>query len=299
LRKWWRRYQTQKEAGLQSKSRRPHFSPLAKVDERIETLILSMRKKRKLGAKRIQSELKRLHDISLSVAVIHKVLTGNNCKPVVNPPRKTTEYKRYSRPVPGDRVQMDTCKIGPNVYQYTAIDDCTRYRVLQIYKRRTAENTLDFLERVLEQMPFPIQRIQTDRGMEFFSEKVQRRLMEYCIKFRPNKPASPHLNGKVERSQKTDLTEFYSTVDLNANNLEDLLAEWQHYYNWFRPHSALGGKSPDERYLELSSITPFWDDIEENYHPEKERLQVQNYYDDLRIRKLKQCLCTSHAILIY
>jgi transposase InsO family protein len=139
-------------------------------------------------------------------------------------------------------------------------------------------------------MPFPVQRIQTDRGMEFFSEKVQRRLMEYCIKFRPNKPASPHLNGKVERSQKTDLTEFYSTVDLDASNLEDLLAEWQHYYNWFRPHSALGGKSPDERCLELSSITPFWDEVEENYHPEKERLQVQNYYDDLRIRKLKQCL---------
>jgi len=48
--------------------------------------------------------------------------------------------------------------------------------------------------------------------------------MEYGIKFRPNKPGSPHLNGKVERSQKTDLEEFYPTVDLNENNLEDLLA---------------------------------------------------------------------------
>ena len=98
------------------------------------------------------------------------------------------------------------------------------------------------------------------------------------------------MNGKVERSQKTDKEEFYSTVDLNADNLEDLLAEWQHYYNWFRPHSSLGGKSPDERCLELSSITPFWDDVEQNYHPEKERLQIQNYYDDLRFRKLKRCL---------
>jgi transposase-like protein len=83
---------------------------------------------------------------------------------------------------------MDTCKIGPNLYQYTAIDDCTRYRVLQIYKKRTADNTLDFLEKVIEEMPFPVQRVQTDRGMEFFAEKVQRRLMEYSIKFRPNKP---------------------------------------------------------------------------------------------------------------
>jgi transposase InsO family protein len=81
--------------------------------------------------------------------------------------------------------------------------------------------------------------------------------MEYCIKFRPNKPAGSHVNGKVERSQKTGLTEFYSMVDLKASNLEGRLAEWQHYYNWFRPHSGLGGKSLGEWYLELSLITPF------------------------------------------
>ncbi|ATZ30172.1 hypothetical protein CV83915_2p0169 (plasmid) [Escherichia coli] len=64
----------------------------------------------------------------------------------------------------------------------------------------------------------------------------------------PNKPASPHLNGKVERSQKTDKAEFYATVDLSADDLKELLAEWQHYYNWERPHSAHNGKTPMERY---------------------------------------------------
>ncbi|MDA6849714.1 integrase core domain-containing protein, partial [Escherichia coli] len=71
-------------------------------------------------------------------------------------------------------------------------------------------------------------------------------------KFRPNKPASPHLNGKVERSQKTDKAEFYATVDLSADDLKELLAEWQHYYNWERPHSAHNGKTPMERYFELA-----------------------------------------------
>ena len=97
---------------------------------------------------------------------------------------------------------MDPCKIAPGLYQFTAVDDCTRYRVLRIYKRRTAANTLDFLDGVMEEMPFPVQRIQTDRGREFFALKVQQKLKEYHIKFRPNKPGSPHLNGKVERSQK-------------------------------------------------------------------------------------------------
>lgn len=92
---------------------------------------------------------------------------------------------------------MDTCKIGPGLYQYTSVDDCTRYRALRLYFRRTAANTLDFIECVIEEMPFPIQRSQTDRGREFFAVKVQERLKEYGIKFRPNKPASPHINGKL------------------------------------------------------------------------------------------------------
>lgn len=120
-------------------------------------------------------------------------------------------------------MQMDTCKIAPGLYQYTAVDDCTRYRVLGLYKKRTASNTLLFLERLIEQMPFAIQKIQTDRGKEFFAYTVQEQLMEYSIKFRPIKPGPPHLNGKVERSQRTDLEEFYPTVDLNDPNLEDLL----------------------------------------------------------------------------
>ena len=31
--------------------------------------------------------------------------------------------------VPGDRVQMDTCKIRPRLYEFTAIDDCSRFLV--------------------------------------------------------------------------------------------------------------------------------------------------------------------------
>lgn len=71
---------------------------------------------------------------------------------------------------------MDTCKIAPGIYQYTAVDDCSRWRLLEIYTRRTAENTLTFIDLLIEQFPFPIQRIQTDRGREFFAVKVQEKL---------------------------------------------------------------------------------------------------------------------------
>lgn len=95
------------------------------------------------------------------------------------------------------------------VYQYTAVDDCTRYRVLGLAADKTAASTLRFLDQLLAAMPFPIQRIQTDRGAEFFAYEVQERLMRERIRFRPIRPRSPHLNGKVERSQRTDLDEFW------------------------------------------------------------------------------------------
>src|SRR5690348_497147 len=100
-----------------------------------------------------------------------------------------------------------------------------------------------FLEKVIEEFPYPIQRIQTDRGREFFAYAFQEKLIEYGIKFRPLKPASPHLNGKVERSQRTDLEEFYATADLSAEDLADQLDDWQSHYNEFRVHGSLDGRT--------------------------------------------------------
>lgn len=78
---------------------------------------------------------------------------------------------------------------------------------------------------VVAAFPFPIQRIQTDRGEEFMAHKLQRRLMALKIKYRSTKPRFPHLKGKVECSQRTDLEEFYDLVDLKAANLSEQLQQ--------------------------------------------------------------------------
>lgn len=122
LRKWLRRYEQEGMEGLHSLSRRPKSSPKIKVTAQEEDWILALRKDRNLGARRIQGELLREHQFHLSLGTIHKVLTRNEGKPLVRPKRKRA-LKRYSRPVPGDRIQMDTMKIAPGIYQYTAVDD--------------------------------------------------------------------------------------------------------------------------------------------------------------------------------
>lgn len=290
LRKWLKRYEALGIEGLQEQSRRPKTSPSQKIFAEQEALILRLRRERSLGHRRLANELKRNHEQTYSLATIHKVFQKNVVK-LLGKRSIRKIFVRYNRLIPGERIQVDTCKIAPGLYQYTAIDDCTRWRVLRLYPRRTAENSCDFLDCMIEEFPFAFQRIQTDRGRAFFAYKFQERLMEYGLKFRPIKPRSPHLNGKVERSQKTDLEAFYPTVELQGVALlHELLSECQHYYNWQRPQGALGGKTPIEKVTELASKRLLWEDVDALYDQTKERIQEQNYPADLLIRKVKRCL---------
>ena len=105
--------------------------------------------------------------------------------------RRHINRKRYNRPVPGDRVQMDVTKVGPKTYQFTAIDDCTRLRVLRLYPNKTLSSSLAFLQEVIKALPFPIQRIHTDWGTEFFNYEFQEVLAENFIAA-ANRQVSPN-----------------------------------------------------------------------------------------------------------
>ncbi|CDT06274.1 transposase (fragment) [Vibrio crassostreae] len=100
------------------------------------------------------------------------------------------------------------------------------------------------------------------------------------------------MNGKVERSQKTDKSEFYPTIDISVGleELDLLLAEWQHYYNWERPHSSLNGLAPIDRVTEMSDQTTLFEEVSQHSQTKKERFQEQNYKLELQLRKLKPSL---------
>lgn len=127
--------------------------------------------------------MKRLYGVPISTATVDKILKKNNKQYLKLKRYYRKRQTRYNRPISRDRVQMDVCKIAPGIYQYTAIDDCSGFKVLQLFPRRTATNTLKFLDAVLEQMLLAIQPIQTDRGKEFFAYSVQDRLTEWVLNF--------------------------------------------------------------------------------------------------------------------
>ena len=190
-------------------------------------------------------------------------------------------------------MQIDTRKIRRGLYQFTAVDDCTRLRVLRLrvlrlYDARNGKNAVAFIAQMVDALPFALQRVQTDRGAEFIAEEFQKELRQRHIKFRPNRPRAPHLNGKVERSQQTDhvhacmnRVEFWATVDYTqpTDALVAALADWERHYNEARGHSAHGGKTPRQRYKETAgsaALTP--EQVRQTYDITKEKWHTNCRY---------------------
>jgi transposase InsO family protein len=84
-------------------------------------------------------------------------------------------------------------------------------------------------------------------------------IQDLGIRHRYIKPATPRLNGKVERSHRIDAEEFYRLLDgvvIDDTKLfNDKLAEWENSCNYHRPHGGLGGQTPYER-LKQKTQTP-------------------------------------------
>jgi uncharacterized protein (DUF433 family) len=127
----------------------------------------------------------------------------------------------------------------PRYYQFTAIDDCTRLRVLRSYDKNNQTTAIRFLDYVCQKLPFRIDTIQTDNGSEFAS-KFHWHVLDRGIRHVDIKPATPRLNGKVEGSHRIDAEEFYRLLDGqvidDAKVFNERLAEWETYYNHHRPH---------------------------------------------------------------
>jgi transposase InsO family protein len=135
-------------------------------------------------------------------------------------------------------------------YQFTAIDDCTRIRVLRIYDRCNQKTAIQFVDYVVQKLPFRVEVIQTDNGGEF-QGGFHWHVLDKGINHVYIKPATPRLNGKVERSHRIDAEEFYRMLDGividDASVLNAKLEEWERFYNFERPHGSLEGQTPYER----------------------------------------------------
>lgn len=151
--------------------------------------------------------------------------------------RKGYKPKPYMRAeYPGQKVQVDVKYVpaycianGQKYYQYTAVDECTRYCFREMYDEHSTYSSLDFLKKLIEYFPFPIREIQTDNGAEWTNallvkKSIHKTLFEEYLEtngilYHRIRVATPRHNGKVERQHRLDELRFYSRIKMY--NLED------------------------------------------------------------------------------
>ena len=235
LYKWLKRYDGTWQS-LVEQSRRPHSSPRAHTAEEIrqirrlakkhnwEDLILAYQEMReKYGYMRSYGGFKRI------VAKLKAAKGNKKRKGRKNKPYQRAEY-------PGQKVQVDVKFVpeaciadGRKYYQFTAVDECTRWT----YREIQTDNGTEFTKALISNDP-------NDKSL--FESKLE----EYQIKYHRIRIATPRHNGKVERQHRIDQQRFYDR--LRMFSLEDgrkQLAVYQKKSNDYIKH-CLGLRSPNQ-----------------------------------------------------
>ena len=171
---------------------------------------------------------------------------------------------------PGQRIQIDVkfvpaaCIVGASegekYYQYTAIDEYSRYRYLEAFQENSTYSSAQFALHVIEHFAkkgIRVECIQTDNGFEFTKRfggsksddltLFERTLKQCGVQHKLIRPYTPRHNGKVERSHRNDQERFYNY--LRFYSYDDLLIQMKRYMNRANriPMKVLGWLSPVEK----------------------------------------------------
>lgn len=265
----WREKYNGTVKSLKNKSRRPHHHPNEHTAEEL-TKIKKYKAQNKndgivvLWIKLIRNGYRR------SIAGLYKVMRRLGIYTPVPSKKKQYVPKPYEQmSYPGERIQVDVKYVPTNCmcrelqereekyYQYTAIDEFTRQRVLWASKEHSTYASTQFLEHIVKVFKYPIECIQTDNGAEFTNRlnpakcnkktMFEMKLEELGIEHKLIKPRTPRHNGKVERSHRKDQERFYfQRIFVSFEDFKEKLKRWSREYNNF-PMKPLGWFSPNEK----------------------------------------------------
>ncbi len=266
--RWKRRFDHHDLSSLEDLSHRPHQCRRPTWTPQLVEKVLRLRQCYPRWGKDKLVVLLRGPGGTVSTSMVGRILASLKAHGRLHePPRQATAARRPRKlrhrpwavrkppfwPIqqPGDLVQIDTKELRPvrGVVRkhFSARDMVSRWDVLQVADRATAVTALQFLDALLERMPFPLRALQVDGGSEFAAEfelACQARGLPLFVLPR----CSPKLNGQVERAHRTHNEEFYEVVstDWSLPQLNRQLRTWETIYNTVRPHQALGYLTPQQ-----------------------------------------------------
>ena len=226
---WVSRYDGTVES-LRDRSHRPHTSPKGHTEAEI-ILIKRVLKKVKWRDLLLGYQLLLSKGYSRSYGGFKRLVSKlREEKPrSVKPKRKAKPYARAE--YPGQKLQVDVKYVpskcvstGQKYYQFTAIDECTRWTYRQMYDDKSSYSAKRFLIELIQAAPFPIRMIQTDNGTEFTNALLvtksehktlfEQALCRLDIIYKRIRIATPRHNGKVERQHRTDQLRFYDNLKM-------------------------------------------------------------------------------------
>jgi transposase-like protein len=259
--KWQKRYDG-KASSLRDRSRKPHHVARKQTDEEL-ALVKNIWSKDKKGDKLImwQKAIEK-HEYKRCYQTFLRTIRGFEGKlKEKRSQRKPQPYQRAE--YPGQKLQLDVKFVpsycvtdGNKYYQYTAIDECTRYTYRQMYNEHSTYCAKQFLDELYAHIKFPIREIQTDNGTEWtnalISVKAEHKTMfeealaENGILYHRIRIATPRHNGKVERQHRKDQQRFYRKLKMySLADGRKQLAAYQNKSNKYIS-SVLNMRSPEE-----------------------------------------------------
>lgn len=268
----WREKYDGTAQSLKNKSRKPHRHPNEHTEKEIKLIKDYKYKNKDTGLVVLWVKLRKA-GYTRTITSLYRVMQRIGIYNKAPSKKKEYEPKPYEQmKYPGERVQVDVKyvpgksltkevkEMDGRYYQYTAIDEYTRKRVLWASKEQSTSASAEFVEILIKKFPFKIECIQTDNGFEFTNRlslyetnkktMFEKKLEELGIKHKLIKPKTPRHNGKVERSHRKDQERFYyNKVFCSFEDFKNRLKYWEKVYNDF-PMKPLKWLSPNEKYLE-------------------------------------------------
>jgi transposase InsO family protein len=235
-----------------------------------------------MGALKLKQYFYRHHQTILSEKKLYFFLKDHGilAKPATETQEQNRHDRRFEYPYPLAAVQIDllTVQLQDNnkLYLVTLLDDYSRYI---LHSQFILNKTMDAVTGVLMQtvrIHGVMECIICDKGSEFVSwqgfTQFEQRLCELDIELIASGPDTPQNQGKLERwhqtyrqecERPTGCFQSQAQAQYETNRFVD-------YYNYERPHQAIGGLVPADRYYGLS------DELNRalsQYHPDNHEQQ--------------------------
>jgi transposase InsO family protein len=134
---------------------------------------------------------------------------------------------------------------------HVCVDDATRLAYVEVLPDERAVTTIGFFERAVAWFALrgiTVRQVLSDNGSPYRSRPWATWCAAHHIEHLRTRPYRPRTNGKAERFIQTMLREWaYPVSYRTSEHRARALPAWIDYYNYQRPHGALGHKTPASR----------------------------------------------------